>query len=154
LDGVPAKLQPFAKMAFLDRLPTTKRFEELPAVQFLNDAGAGLRKSNISESEKYVWYFGLLKLTLRYQRSDAIGVLKETIASLNRALNDDSKFLDLNEFANVLPASLLEIDEFAVKETLASVTNLEARTQLRLQLLRQVFAEFSHKEAQKAQRPA
>ena len=43
--------------------------------------------------------------------------------------------LDTNQLANFLPASLLEIDEFAVKETLASVTNVEARTQLRLQLL-------------------
>ena len=112
--------------------------EGTPAIQFLNDAAAGLRKSSISESEKYVWYFGLLKLTMRYQRSEAIAVFKESIASVNRALTEDSKFLDTNQFANFLPASLLEIDEFAVKETLASVTNVEARAQLRLQLLKEI----------------
>lgn len=138
LDAVPAKLQPFAKMAFLDRLPLKKLPAGTPTIQFLSDAAAGLRKSSISESEKYVWYFGLLKLTLRYQRSDAIAVFKESIASLNRAVTEDSKFLDTNEFANFLPASLLEIDEFAVKETLASVTNVEARTQLRLQLIKEI----------------
>ena len=151
LDGVPAKLQPFAKMAFLDRLPSKKLPEGTPTIQFLNDAGAGLRKSSLSESEKSEWYFGLLKLTLRYQPTEAISVFKESIASMNRALNEDSKFLDTNQFANYVPASLVEIDEFAVKETLASVTNVEARAQLRLQLLKQMLNKFSHKEAQKAQ---
>jgi hypothetical protein len=138
LNAVPAKLQPFAKMAFLDRLPTTKRLEGAPTIQFLNDAGVGLRRSNLPESEKYSWYFGLLKLTLRYQPSDAVPVLKEAIASLNRVLAVDGKFLDGNEFQSFVPVTLLEIDEFAVKETLASVTNVEARTQLRLQLLKQI----------------
>ena len=138
LDAVPAKLQPFAKMAFLDRLPVKKLPAGTPTIQFLNEAATGLRKSSMAESEKYDWYFGLLKLTLRYQRSDAVPVFKEAIASLNRATTADAKFLDTNQFANFLPASLLEMDEFAVKETLASVTNLEARTQLRLQLLREI----------------
>jgi len=104
----------------------------------LNDASAGLRRSNIPESEKYSWYFGLLKLTLRYQRTDAGAILKEAIASLNRAITEDSKFLDTNDLANFLPASLLEIDEFAVKEALASITSIEARMQLRLQLLKDI----------------
>jgi len=138
LNAVPAKLQPFAKMAFLDRLPLKKLPEGTPTIQFLSDAAAGLRKSNISEFEKYSWFFGLLKLTLRYQRADAIAVFKEAIASLNRATSEDAKFLDSNQFADFLPASLLEINEFAVRETLASVTNLEAREQLRLQLLKQI----------------
>jgi len=138
LNSGPANLQPFAKMAFLDRLPTTKRLDGVPTIQFLNDAATGLRKSNISELEKYDWFFGLLKLTLRYQRSEAIAVFKEAIASLNRATTENSKFLDSNQFAEFLPASLLEIDEYAVKETLASVTNVEARAQLRLQLLKQI----------------
>lgn len=149
LNSSPAKLESFTKMAFLDRLPATKRLEGAQTIQLLAEAGASLRKSSIPESEKYGWYFGLLKLTLRYQPAEVISVLKESIASLNRALSEDSKFLGTNEFANFLPTSLLEIDEFAVKETLASVTNVEARTQLRLQLLRQVLDQFSHKEAQK-----
>lgn len=140
LNSGPAKLQAFTKMAFLDRFPATKSLEGVPAIQLLNEAGAGLRKSNLTDSEKYDWYFGLLKLTLRYQRSEAISVLKESIASLNRAVKDDSKFLDTNDFANFLPVSLLEIDEFALKETLASVTNVEARAQLRLQLLKQILS--------------
>ena len=134
LNAVPAKLQPFAKMTFLDRLPATKLREGAPTIQFLNDAGTGLRRSNIPEVEKYTWYFGLLKLTLRYQPSEAVAVLKESLASLNRAINEDSK-IHTNDFANFLPASLLEIDEFAVKEALASVTSVEARAQLRLHLL-------------------
>jgi hypothetical protein len=138
LNAVPSRLQPFAKMAFLDRLPVTKRSEGVPTLQFLNEAAAGLRKSSISELEKYEWYFGLLKLTMRYQRSDAIAVFKEALASLNRGINSDAKFLDTNQFDNFLPASLLEMDEFAVKETLASVANVEARAQLRLQLLKEI----------------
>ena len=152
LNSGPPKLESFTKMTFLDRLPATKRLEGGTGTQLLAEAGAALRKTSISDSEKYGWYFGLLKLTLRYQPSEAISVFKESIASLNRALTEDAKFLGTNEFANYVPTSLLEINEFAVKETLASVTNVEARTQLRLQLLRQIFSELSHKEAPKAQK--
>src|SRR5262249_40485788 len=88
LNSAPAKLQPFTKMTFLDRLPATKRLEGGQTIQLLSEAGAGLRRSSMPELEKYGWYFGLLKLTLRYQRSDAIAVLKESIASVNRALNE------------------------------------------------------------------
>ena len=126
-------------MAFLDRLPTTNSLEGVPVNQLLNEAAAGLRKSSFSDAEKYDWYFGLLKLTLRFQRSEAISVLKEAIASLNSVVKDDSKFLDANAFANFLPLSLLEIDEFAVKETLASITNVEARAQSRLQLIKEIL---------------
>src|SRR5829696_2402828 len=138
LNPIPATSQHSAKMAFLDRLPARKLREGTPTIQFLNDASAGLRRSNIPESEKYSWYFGLLKLTLRYQRTDAGAILKEAIASLNRAITEDSKFLETNDLANFLPASLLEIDEFAVKEALAAITSIEARMQLRLQLLKDI----------------
>jgi hypothetical protein len=75
---------------------------------------------------------------MRYQRSEAVAVFKESIASLNRAITADAKFLDTNEFANFVHVSLLEIDEFALKETLASVTNVEARPPLRLQLVKEI----------------
>jgi hypothetical protein len=140
LNAVPADLQAFAKAAFVDRLPPMKDQEESPAVQFLNEAKAALRRTNISESDKYSWYFGLLRLTVKYQPSEAGAAFKEAITSLNRAeegaevKGEDNK-LDTADLSKTLPASLLEMDEFAVKEGLALIASVETRAQLRLELL-------------------
>lgn len=143
-NAVPAKAQPLAKMMFLDRLPAKKNAEGAPTIQFLNDARTGLRKSDMPDSEKFRLYFDLLHLTMRYQPADATSVLKEAIASLNGGITKDSTFLEGAEFTNVLRASLLDIDEFAVKEILASVTSLEARVQLRFQLLKDTLQRMNN----------
>ena len=81
----------------------------------------------------------LLRLTVKHDPPAASGALKEAIASLNRAeqaMNKDQKTLNSSEFLQILPASLLEMDEFAVKEGLASITSVEMRAQLRLDLLK------------------
>ena len=140
LNAVPPDLQAFAKAAFVDRLPATKNQEESPALQFLNDAKASLRRASIPESAKYSWYFALLRLTVKYQPNEAGSAFKEAIASLNRAEHgDESKgqtnTLDTTELSKTLPASLLEMDEFAIREGLASVASVETRSQLRLELL-------------------
>jgi len=140
LNAVPSGLQAFAKAAFVDRFVPKKNDESNPALQFLSEARTGLRKSNLPESEKYSWYFGLLRLTLKYQPEEANAAFKEAIASLNRAQQANDKegqpnTLNTTELAKTLPASLLEMDEFAVKEGIASVTSVETRAQLRLELL-------------------
>lgn len=139
LNEVPRDLQPYAKAAFVDRRPD-KKAEGDPSLQFLSDARVGLRRSSAPESEKYSWYFALLRLIVKYQPTEAAEALREAIASLNRALQaSDAKVqpntLDTTELSKTLPASLLEMDEFTVKEALGSVTAVETRAQLRLELL-------------------
>jgi hypothetical protein len=140
LNAVPPELQAFAKAAFIDRLPSTKNSEEIPALLFLNDAKASLRRASIPESQKYSWYFALLRLTVKYQPAEASAAFKEAIASLNQAelgdqAKNQSKKLDTTELSKTLPASLLEMDEFVVNEGLASIVSVETRAQLRLELL-------------------
>jgi hypothetical protein len=140
LNNVPPDLQAFAKAAFVDRLPPAKKDEQSPALQFLNEAKMSLRRASIPESEKYSWYFALLRLTVKYQPAEASAAFKEAIASLNSAEQGDgnknqTNKLDTSELSKTLPASLLEMDEFAVKEGLASVASVETRAQLRLELL-------------------
>ena len=123
---------------FLDRLTDRKLIKTGPALPFLNDARAALRRSSLPETDKYGCYFLLLRLTVKHDPAAASAALKEAIASLNRAeqaMNKDQKTLNSSEFLQVLPASLLEMDEFAVKEGLASITSVEMRAQLRLNLL-------------------
>jgi hypothetical protein len=137
LNAVPPDLQPLAKAVFVDRLPENKNPETDPTVQLLNDAKTGLRRANIRESDRYGCYFVLLRSVIKYQPSEAGAILKEAIASLNRfeQANKDRKTLNTPEFSKAIPASLLEMDEFAVKEGIASIATVETRAQLRLQLL-------------------
>ena len=137
LNSVPADLQPLAKAVFVDRLPDNRNPETDPAILFLNDARAGLRRANLQESDRYGCYFVLLRSVVKYQPSEANAILKDAIASLNRfeLANKDRKTLNSTDLSKMLPASLLEMDEYAVKEGIASVTAVETRAQLRLQLL-------------------
>jgi hypothetical protein len=143
LNAVPTDLQPYAKMAFVDRLPTNRDKDTDPTLEFLSDARIGLRRSSLSDEEKSVGYFGLLPLTLKYQPTEATAVLKEGIAALNRAeqakdknvANDNGRGISGTEFSKVFPASLLEMDDYAVKEAVSSITSPEIRVQVRLGLL-------------------
>jgi hypothetical protein len=143
INAVPTDLQPFAKMAFVSRLPPNRNKETDPTLEFLNDVRIVLGRSSLSNDEKTGAYLGLLPLTLKYQPSEAIAVLKEAVATLNRAdqakdkdtENSESSSLSGSEVARALPASLLEMDEFAVKDAVASITSPATRVQVRLELL-------------------
>lgn len=143
LNAVPTDLQPYAKMAFVDRLPTNRDKDTDPTLEFLGDARMGLRRPSLSNGEKSVGYFGLLPLTLKYQPTEATGVLNEAVAALNRAEqtkdkstgNNDRSSLSGVEFSRILPASLLEMDEYALKEAVSSIVLPSIRVQVRLGLL-------------------
>ena len=132
LDAVPSDFQPLAKAAFVGWLPEKAAAETAPIIQILDDAIKGLRRSNISDWDKYKWYFSLLRSTLKYQPADANAILKDAIASLNKV--KEAQPLDAYSFNNIGP-SLLEMDEFVVKDALASITFVQPRAQLRLALL-------------------
>jgi tetratricopeptide (TPR) repeat protein len=133
LDATPQDLQPFAKAAFVTWLPEQAVSETAPVIQVLNDAIKGLRRSNITASDKYNWYFGLLGATVKYQPDDANAVLKDAIASLNQI--KEAAPLNQTDWLRYLGAPLLEMDEFVVKDALASITPVPYRAQLRLALL-------------------
>jgi hypothetical protein len=131
LNSVPDSLQPFAKIAFLDRLPEPK--DSAPLVQILNEALVDLRRSNAADLDRYNWYIAVLRTTVRYQPTEAGGVLKTAISLLNRA--KDRKTLETAEFSQRIADPLLEMDEVVVKDSIAEITLVEARAQLRLVLL-------------------
>ena len=133
LDTTPLDLQPLAKAAFIERLPE-KLTESAPIVQILNDTIKGLRRSGIPEGDKSNWYLDLLKPTVKYQLVDANSVLKDAVASLNKV--KDSPKLNLFETFSIVGPPLLEMDEFVVKDALASVTDVQIRALLRLSLLK------------------
>jgi hypothetical protein len=133
LDATPSDLQPFAKAAFVTWLPEQAVSETAPVMQVLNDAIKALRRSNITATYKYNWYFSLLRATVKYQPGDANAVLKDAIASLNQ-LNEVAP-LNQTDWLKYLGAPLLEMDEFVVKDALASITAVPYRAQLRLALL-------------------
>lgn len=145
LNAVPANLQPTAKTAFVDRLPERRDPDTDPALQFIGDVRSGLQRSNIPDSEKYGCYLVLLRSIVKYDPAATGSVFKEAIAALNRAEKSEEseiKKLDTGYFEKMLPASILEMDEFAVREGLASVNSLETRAQLRLVLLAAVLEEM------------
>ncbi|MDX6614279.1 MAG: hypothetical protein QOD75_3465 [Blastocatellia bacterium] len=143
MNAVPADLQPYAKLAFVNRLPANRDKDTDPTLEFLSDVLTGLRRSSVSDAEKSVGYFGLLPLTVKYQPSEATAVLKEAVAALNRAGqakdkntgNNQDSSLSGSEFSKIFPASLLEMDEYVVKEAVAAITAPDIRVHVRLELL-------------------
>jgi hypothetical protein len=133
LNTVPASLQPFAKISFLDRLPEPKDSDPAPIIQILNEALIDLRRSNATDLDKYNWCIALLRPTVKYQPVEATGVLKAAVSFLNKA--KVPKTLDSAEFSELIGDPLLEMDEFVVKDIIASITLVQTRTNLRLVLL-------------------
>lgn len=143
INAVPADLQPLVRIGFVWQLPEKRNKETDPTLEFLNDARTGLRRSKVPDAEKWGYYFALLKLTVRYQPSEAPDALKEAVAALNRVQqakaketgNDKPDSLDGSGFSGTLPASLLTMDEYTVREAVSSITSPESRAQVRLALL-------------------
>jgi hypothetical protein len=143
LNAVPTDLQPYAKMAFVDRLPINRDKDPDPTLEFLTDVRIGLRRPSLSDDEKSIGYFALLPLAIKFQPTEATTVLKEAVAALNRAEQAKDKHTGHNagrgvsgaEFSKLFPASLLEMDDYAVKEAVSTITSPEIRVQVRLGLL-------------------
>lgn len=143
LNAVPTRLQPYAKMSFVDRLPNNRDKDTDPTLEFLSDVRTGLRRTSLSDSEKSIGYFGLLPLTLKYQPAEATAVLQEAVAALNRAEQTKDKNTSNNnrsslagvDFSKLFPPSLLEMDEYAVKEAISSIASPNIRIPVRLGLL-------------------
>jgi len=145
INATPADLRPFVQIAVVSQLPPTKDKETDPTLEILGEARTGLPRSATPEVEKWSWYFALLQLTVRYQPQEANAALKDAVAALNRAeqakdkdtAQDKNKpnSLDTSEISKTLPASLLEMDEYAVKEAVSSITSTYTRAEVRLELL-------------------
>ena len=134
LDRVPSELQPLAKVAFIHRLGVQSIAEKAPLLPILDDAIKGLRRSDFPVELKSEWYLAILPSVIKYQPADANGVLKDGIASLNQLKQGQP--LDTTNVFGTLGEPLVEMDEFVVKDALASLTSLQTRTHLRLALLK------------------
>jgi hypothetical protein len=131
----------FAKIAFVDQLPAARSKDTDPTLEFLSDARTGLRRSSISDIDKFGWYFALLRLTVKYQPGDATVVLKEAVAAINHADEAQAKTSTQADRtwingSKVFSAPLLEMDEYAVREAVSSISSADTRVQVRLELLR------------------
>ena len=142
INDVPVNLQPFAKIAFVRRLPATRDKNTDPTLEFLDDARTGLRRSSFTDHEKCGWYFSLLPLTIKYQSALATDVLREAVSLLNRIENprdkkdnNDGSSVLIDSLSKNLPASLLEMDEYILKEAVSSIVSPSARVKVRLELL-------------------
>jgi hypothetical protein len=141
INDVPADLRSFAKIALVRELPVSRNEETDPTLEFVTDARTGLRRSANSE-EKCSWYFGLLPLIVKYQPAEATSVLKEAFATLNhfdeakdKSDGNASRRQLIGSVSKNLPATLLEMDEYTVKEAISGITAADARAQVRLELL-------------------
>lgn len=141
INAVPRDLQPFAKMQFVDRLPADRNKDTDPTQEFLSDARTGFRRASDSGTDISGSYVFLLKLIVKYQPTEATGILKEVITALNHAdeakakkiSNDDRAWFSGSE---VFSAALLEMDEYAVREAVSSISSVDTRVQVRLEFLR------------------
>ncbi|HBB88135.1 MAG TPA: hypothetical protein DC047_11005 [Blastocatellia bacterium] len=143
MNSVPADLQPFAKIKFVSQLPDVRDKSADPTLEFLGDARKGLSRSSIADAQKTGWYFNLLRLTVKFQPADATDVLKEVITALNheveaeaqKSTRDDRSSVDRLGISGGLSASLVELNEFAVREAISSISSAETRAVVRLELL-------------------
>ena len=144
ISAVPADLQPLVRIGFVWQLPEERNKETDPTLEFLTEARTGLYRSKFPDAEKWGYYFALLKLTAKYQPSEATVDLKEAVAALNRVEqskaketdNDKPDSLDGVAFSSTLPVSLLAMNEYTVREAVSSITSPESRAQVRLELLK------------------
>lgn len=149
MEEVPFNLQPLAKLVFISYLPEGRNKEADPTLEYLNDGRTGLGRSSLKDSEKNGWYFGLLELTVKYQPDHAIAVLNETVAVLNKAektrSGDDKQTREslLEPISKHFSATLLEMDEFAVAKAISSLSSLDTRVRVRLDLLQACLARLS-----------
>ena len=105
-------------------------------------------RSSLSDTEKGTWYFGLLALTVKYQPDDAIAILNEAVTVLNKAetrRRDDKQPREslLKPISKNLSATLLEMDEYAVKKAISVISATETRVRVRLDLLQACLARLS-----------
>jgi hypothetical protein len=143
MNAVPADLQPFAKLRFVSQLPDKTNKDTDPTLEFLNDARKGLGRASIHDAQKIGWYFTLLRLAVKFQPADATDVLKEVVTALNHAAEaekqktsgEDSFSPDRLGISGGLSSSLIELNEFAVREAVSSISSAETRTLVRLELL-------------------
>jgi hypothetical protein len=157
INATPEDMQPFAKIAFVGRLPEKRDQAIDPTLEFLSEARKGLDKSAVPDSEKCTWYLGLLRLTVKYQPTDATAVLKETVDALNHAsekeateLHGDARSAFLQSISRNFPASLMEMEEYAVKDAIAHIDSTDVRAQVRLDLLSACLARLRNlKQANK-----
>ena len=137
LNSVPNVLRIVALIAFIDRLGESRNKETDPMLEFLSEARKQLDSSNDTDDKKYPLYFVLLRLTVQYAPAEALEVLRKAIATLNRAEQNQPEQMapQDSEFLKNVPVSLIEMDEFAMKTGVTSITSRQTRTQLRLALL-------------------
>jgi hypothetical protein len=140
---VPNDLKAFAKLAFIDRLPDKRNKDADPTLEFLDDARNELGSAAGSDSARYPWYFMLFRLTVKYAPMNSQAILKEAIASLNRAeqanenggLNEEERHRQTADIWKNLAASLIDMDEYAVKDAISSISSTPTRVHVRLELL-------------------
>jgi tetratricopeptide (TPR) repeat protein len=152
IKAVPDALQAFAKIYFVDMLPKNSSLQI--ARDFLDESRKDLAKAEMPDLDKAYWYLMVVRLYSKsHLNGDAIEALKDAIGSLNRVkseeTNDSDGLSELNKrlIQGDFPVSLLESNEYAMKEAVSSIASVPRRVRLRLDLLEFSIAEYRAKAA-------
>lgn len=153
LTAVPARLRPFAQIAFVDAVSSDKQRQLM--LEMLDEARKGLSQSEQADSEKVTWFMSLVRLYAKFPPHDrTLSAFQEAVAALNRANVQEretkesrgifEREIDSPLTSSDFPAALLDADEYAVRKAVFNIDSPISRTQTRLGLLK-IAIEESHK---------
>jgi hypothetical protein len=149
INAVPANLRPLTQMRLANNLSDKKystSYRSL-AVELIIDAHKGLMRADISEAERAESYLFLLRLYTTFIPADAITILKEAVASLNRIEKSNAT---ADENSDDAPAGVLgqtwpseyfslprlRADDYAVLEAISAIESPIKRIQARFGILK------------------
>lgn len=147
IKAVPDALRPFAKINLVDKLPKESSIQI--AHDFLDESRRDLANSEKADLEKTYWYLLVARLYSKsHLDSDAVDAFKDAIGSANRAKSEGaSEISSLSELNTQIiqadfPLSLLESYDDIIRNVVSSITSVNRRTRVRLDLVQISITEY------------
>lgn len=143
IDATPSNLRALVNIFLASNCKRARDSDQV--MEFMDAGRKQLEKA--SSKKQSTWYLGLVRLYAEKSAAEAPAVLREAIASINRAteekINDCESANSVSAVLNVelllkqykLPATLLEVDEAGVRNAVESIRPPDKRAAVRLQLL-------------------
>ena len=147
IDNTPADLKAYVRLTIVSECLSPGG--PINPIDLLGPARNELE--NAAGDKRISWYMSMVRLYAKHSPTAAPAVLTEAVTAINRTYEQKPAECSSetgNVFANSLfamsyrlPASLLEEDDAGVRYALGSVTAVDKRSMLRLQLLKDVLAQ-------------
>jgi hypothetical protein len=150
IDATPSHLRALVNIFLASNCKSARDSDQV--MEFMDAGRKQLEKA--SAKKQSTWYLGLVRLYAERSAPEAPAVLREAIASINRAseekINDCESANNVSAVLNVelllkqykLPATLLEVDEAGVRNAVESIRPPDKRAAVRLQLLMGALAHY------------